>query len=183
MQRTLFLETNTLRPKLAIRWQSIENQKAVFISYLNALSEDALTARATPVDWSLLEVLEHVIIVEEWVSAPFINSEGKRVGMKAYLFTGLGGAITRSGIRIPTLPVAEPSGTASLNDLIERWARARQSLAPKLLQVTASRWYAPIALHPFAGPMNAYQVMGLLDVHLAYHLRHSGVTTSDKGAN
>ena len=166
-------------PKLNILYQRIEKRKAEMLTFLESLSDAARNNAPNPSAWSPLQVMEHVVTVEEWMAGPnmALPPANGKVLLKGHLFILLGGGLTRvaslAGFRIPTLPEAEPQGEHfNFTALKQRWENARKSLAPKLEAVTPKTQHLPIALHPVAGPLNAKQALVLLDVHLAYHWRH-----------
>ena len=167
-------ETLTLLPEYSTLNQSLEKQKDELLTYLEALSEEDRNRNATTAEWSPLQVMEHIVVVEEWMAGPnqALPPANGKVLFKGHLFIILGGGLMRSGLRMPTIPMAEPGQVLDFTAIKLRWHTARTLLASKLEAVTQETQPLPIALHPMAGPLNAKQVLGLLDVHLAYHLRH-----------
>ena len=161
-------------PELNTLYQSIERRKAEMLAHLESLPDKEQGKSPTTAEWSPLQVVDHVVIVEEWMAGPdaAILPSDARVLMKGRLFITLGGGLMRSALRMPTLPVAVPQDDPDLAAIKQRWDMSRTMLCPKLAAVTPETRPLPIALHPVAGPLNAKQVLLLLDVHLAYHWRH-----------
>ena len=164
---------------LNARYLSMEKRRFEMLAYLESLSDAERNKAPAPTDWSPLQIMEHVVTVEEWMAGPnaALPHENGKVLLKGHLFIMLGGGLTRVavglGFRIPTLPQAEPQGAHfDFTAIKRRWENARQSLLPKLEAVMPETRHLSIALHPIAGPLNAGQVVTLLDVHLAYHWRH-----------
>lgn len=168
--------TETLRslPELNHLYKSMEKRKAEFLTYLERLTDAERRRCPTVADWSPLQVMEHVVVVEEWMAAPYeaLSHANSKVLIKGRLFITLGGGLMRSGFRMPTVPQAEPQTDLDFTTIKQRWEIARILLSRKLATVTQETQPVPIALHPIAGPLNAKQVLELLDVHLAYHWRH-----------
>ena len=166
-------ETQYMMPRLNTLFRSIEAQKAEMLRYVETLTDEERNQNLTPAEWSPLQVMEHIVSVEELTTAAGLQSNA-RVLLKGHIFITLGGGLmrlcARSGLRTPTLPVFEPSGEHDFQTIKQRWDEATNALAPKLVSVT--RETQPFVMHPVAGPLSARQFFELLDVHLAYHWRH-----------
>lgn len=158
-----------------IRYDALEAKRQVVFELLYALSADQTTFRSGPGRWSILLVLEHVVIAEEMVLA-----EIRRAGTP-----GSAGTAAKSPeafhmvlkvlekdipVEVP-LPELEPTGGVSLDDLIIRWEAARTGLRQALEQIPPETLTAPIGRHPVAGPMDARETLEFLAVHLDHHLR------------
>ena len=157
-------------PELNTLSQSMETRKTEMLAYIDALPSEKRNAKPRPSEWSPLQVMEHLVLVEEWMAAPC--PPGGKVLTRGKIFVLFGGNMMRSRFRIPTVPMAEPQVVLDDALIRQRWDRARASLSAKLAEVTAENRSSPIALHPLVGPLDALQTLTLLDVHLAYHLRH-----------
>ena len=150
--------------------QNTEQRKTEMLAYLESLTDQERMKQPTPSDWSPLQVMEHIVIVEEWVSGP--TPKNRKVLLKGYLFMALGVSTMRKGTRVPTLPQAVPSGALNYTEIKQRWEDARAFISSKLASVTQETQDEPIALHPVAGPLTAKQILELLDAHLIYHWKH-----------
>ena len=167
----MLLELNRL-------YQSITQRKAELLTSLDSLTDAQRSHAPSPSEWSPLQVLEHLVSVEESLAgptAPALPADAK-VLPKGRMFITFGGGLMRlcaqSGLRIPSLPVFEPQGNGDYPFLKTRWNTTRAALLPTIAAVMEATQAAPIALHPIAGPLNAAPVLILLDAHLAYHWRH-----------
>ena len=161
--------------ELKIRYDALEAKRQVVFELLYSLSADQITFRVGPGRWSILIVLEHVIIAEELVLADI-----RRAGT-----SGTAGTAPKSPetfhmvikvlekdipVEVP-LPELEPTGVVSLDDLIVRWEAARTGLRQALEKIPSETLTAPICRHPVAGPMDARETIEFLAVHLDHHLR------------
>jgi len=160
-------------PQLEEPFKTIECLKSDMLRVLGALTEDELRERPSPSDWSPLGIPEHIVLVEEWTSGPSEEPlpENARVLLKGRVFVAFASRFMRSGVRVPTDPSAEPSGHHDRDSLAQRWDLSRDLLKAKLQDVRKETLNQPIAMHPLAGPVNACQVLALLEVHMIYHLR------------
>jgi hypothetical protein len=158
---------------VASRYQSIEQRKSIMLRYLETLTDEERRKNPTPAEWSPLQILEHLVLLEELSLGADLPANAK-ILPKAYLFVTLGGGLTRvgavSGLRIPTLPAFEPRGEHDFSVIKKRWGKARKTLSGRLASVKQPK--RPFIMHAVAGPMSANQFLELLDVHLAYHWRH-----------
>ena len=161
-------------PELDLLYRSMETRKAEMLTHLATLSHEERNRNPKPSEWSPLQVMDHLVLVEEWMSCPnrAVPPKHGKVLLKGRLFIFFGGGIMRSRFRIPTIPMAVPQTNLDFAEIERRWDDARGGLALKLAAITTETQSLPIALHPIAGPLNGRQVLELLDVHLAYHVRH-----------
>ncbi len=156
--------------------QSLETRKAKMLVCLESLSHEERGSKPAPSDWSPLQVMEHVVIVEEWMAAP--QPVGDNILLKGHLFMIFGVGLMRTGLRVPTLPMATPRGDPDYADVKRRWEDARNALASKRAAVTGKARHLPIALHPAAGPLNAKQALTLLSSH-AKEMRYLSPTCAN----
>jgi uncharacterized damage-inducible protein DinB len=169
--------------ELKTRYDALEAKRQVVFELLYSLNADETTFRAGPGRWSILMVLEHVVIAEEVVLADI-----RRAGT-----AGPAGTAPKSPeafhmvikvlekdipVEVP-LPELEPTGAVSLDDLIVRWEAARTGLRQALEKIPPETLTIPICRHPVAGPMDARETLEFLAVHLDHHrrqIRRSGET-------
>lgn len=160
---------------LKIRYDALEAKRQSIFTLLYALSADQTTFRVGPGRWSILMVLEHVVIAEEMVLADIQRAAA----------AGPAGTAPKSPeafhmvikvlekdipVEVP-LPELEPTGAVALDDLIVRWEAARTGLRQALEQIPPEAVAAPICRHPAAGLMDARETLEFLAVHLDHHLR------------
>ena len=88
-------------------YQSIERRKTEILTRLDALPDADRRKNPAPTEWSPLQVMEHVILVEELVVGPdaLTLPANAQIQLKGRLFVLVGGAMMRSGLRMPTLPI------------------------------------------------------------------------------
>ena len=76
--------------------------------------------------------------------------------------------VTKTGMRVPTVPELEPRGGLALGELERRWTETRAKLIAALPGDPRAAWI----LHPAFGPLSSDQMGRILSAHLAHHLRH-----------
>jgi hypothetical protein len=159
---------------LKIRYDALEAKRQSIFTLLYALSADQTTFRVGPGRWSILMVLEHVVIAEEMVLADIQAGRAGPTGTAPKSPEAFHMVIKVLEKDIPVevpLPELEPTGAVSLDDLIGRWEAARTGLRQALEQIPPEIQTAPICRHPVAGPLDARETIELLAVHLDHHLR------------
>ncbi len=153
--------------------QVLEDTKRYLIRHVDSLSTEERERAPKPGQMSPIQVLAHVVLVEETVTGPFVSdTKNRTVSLKGYLFMLTAVALMRFGCRIPTLPYLSPKGPQDYEATKRRWEEARINLRRKLERVTARSKKIPIAFQPMAGPMTADMVLEFLNVHLRYHWKH-----------
>ena len=160
---------NELNPYIT----NLDTRRAAMLQYMDGLSEGDLKRAPRPKAWSPLEVLEHIIIVEEMTTKANRPKAGEdRVGMKARIFMVVGVGPMRPGFRIPTMPMLLPKRNHDYDALKERWTEARRTLAAQVEAVKTESQHRAMVVHPLAGPMSAAMALDFLDVHLRYHWKN-----------
>jgi uncharacterized damage-inducible protein DinB len=159
---------------LKIRYDALEAKRQSIFTLLYALSADQTTFRVGPGRWSILMVLEHVVIAEEMVLADIQDGRAGPTGTAPKSPEAFHMVIKVLEKDIPVevpLPELEPTGAVSLDDLIIRWEAARTGLRQALGKIPPETLTVPICRHPVAGPMDARETLEFLAVHLDHHRR------------
>ena len=159
---------------LKIRYDALEAKRQGIFTLLYALSADQTTFRVGPGRWSILMVLEHVVIAEEMVLADIQTGRAGPAGPAPKSPEAFHTVIKVLEKDIPVevpLPELEPTGAVSLDDLIIRWEAARAGLRQALGEIPPEAMATPICRHPVAGPMDARETLEFLAVHLDHHRR------------
>ena len=159
---------------LKIRYDALEAKRQSIFTLLYALSADQTTFRVGPGRWSILMVLEHVVIAEEMVLADIQTGRAGLTGTAPKSPEAFHMVIKVLEKDIPVevpLPELEPTGAVSLDDLIIRWEAAHTGLRQSLGKIPPETLTVPICRHPAAGPMDARETLEFLAVHLDHHRR------------
>lgn len=164
----------------------IERQKSEIMAQLAAMSDEQRHAHSSPKHWSVLEIVEHLIIYEEmavgWMKAEDRAKNTDQPGIKGTLFVALMSVMMKLPFRVPTISTMNPSGKATLPELQERWQAVRDSIHTHLKAVMPETLDCALALHPQAGPLDPKQMLRLFEVHLAYHQRQVSALAAAKHA-
>ena len=150
-------------------------KRAAFIQQIQGLSAEQLSFQPAPDNWSIVMVLEHLVMAEQEIleraeqvpeGVPQNRTFRDRI---AFFITIL---VLRCGIPVSVVSdTMAPTGRASLDKLLSHWKENQQ----KLLQMTDTLYrdkYNKYRFrHPFAGPLSHRQVVRLAYEHLLSHLR------------
>lgn len=125
--------------------------------------------RPNPGDFSAIEMLEHMALVE-MLNASFIEPSIKSKAVQKapkpnfiyrFVMKGMG-----KGKRVPTDKKFIPTSDPTLESAMAKWEAARG----KILQHLRASEANPTAIkHQFFGRLSAFQLLDLLDKHCEYH--------------
>ncbi len=139
------------------------------------MSPAELAARPAAGGWTVLDVVQHVIIVEELVlralptrPGPLPLTQRIRSGLR---LTALR-IYLRSGGRVqaPT-PAILPQGSVPLEELRARWDHTRAGYATALASFGPEDLLRPMMKHPIVGKLTPVQTLTFLGTHLTHHGR------------
>lgn len=122
-------------------------------------------------EWSLLQVIEHVVIVERGVLIALMRGGPelpKRTPVNN-LKRRMVWSIMRLAVKVPVpVPEVNPSPEPDREKLLAEWAKIRT----KMSRAIESEGFQPLAHvfnHPVAGPLSAEESLEFLLNHLTYH--------------
>ena len=155
--------------RIQSQFDALERDKAAFMGELEQHSVAQLAFQPAPRGWSMLEVGQHLIIVE---SALVGSSGGVQLGPLTWRLNLILGLITvsfRAGLRVPTLPPAVPKERRPLNDVQADWSDARNTLSALLEPLEATALERTTFVHPVAGSISLGQGLECMRTHIAHH--------------
>ena len=138
------------------------------------LSSEQLTYRPAPDAWSVLDVVEHLVKVEEAIAyhakprSPRTRLETMQTRAKLGLMRLLFAVGYR--IKVPIQGIL-PLGGATLTDLASRWESAQALLAERLEQLGPDDLSRPIMRHPIIGRLTPPETIWFIYWHEGHHGR------------
>ena len=162
-------------PSLGRRLDRLERRREELLGRVAPLGAEQLAYRPGPERWHVLDILEHLIIIEERVlgavgtrpgplpAAERLRGALRLAGLRLYLRSG-------GKIRAPTRAIL-PQGGVGLAELRERWDRARAGYRTALEAFDCTDLLRPMMKHPVIGKLTPTQTLAFLDAHLAHHGR------------
>lgn len=152
---------------------SLEKRRLELIDYMDRLSEQERLRNPSSSELSPLQVLAHVVRVEETVVGPGTTpSQNSKVGVRGRIFMFTMVNLMRPGFRIPTTPILHPENPYGYEELKRAWDVLRTELKSRVERVSLTSRDQPICDHMMAGPLTARMALDFLDVHLRYHWRN-----------
>ena len=163
-----------MRTGLREGFDTIERQRAAIERDATALSDAQREWRPRTGEWSVREIVEHLVLSDEAVGrvrAPEAMDEvpppvrALPSGLRRRMILGA----LRRGVRLP-LPSSDiaPGSGAPLASLLARWAAVREAMRGEL---EASEAGASPYSHPILGALTAEGMLELDEAHLGYHAR------------
>jgi hypothetical protein len=160
--------------QLERRMGRLERQRAAFLAELHGMRPSRLALRPAPEKWSALELVEHLVLVEEAVLRGIPDRPPTRSladsARAAMVLPLLYLTFTRGGrLRAPTRDLL-PVGGSSLPQLEARWTRARANLRAVLQLMGPEDLSRPFFRHPVIGWLTTLEGVAFLERHVAHHL-------------
>jgi len=163
-----------LLAELQSRFDQLEDRRRSLVSMLGSLKNDQITRKLDQDRWSLLQVIQHIILGER--GARLSERELRDNPIRGQLKPGKLIEVVRDildrdvpvGVPDPSL---EPDGNTPFPDLLEQWDKERQLLMDLLDTVTPETRETVMFSHPAAGPMPARELLDLALSHFDYHQR------------
>jgi hypothetical protein len=153
----------------------IERSRARLIARLEALPRSVLETAPPSGGWSVLEIVEHLVLSEEAVLRDMDHPERlrpKRRSLRARLgFAAVIGVLSSPlRVQVPSSSM-RPKGTRSFDELRAAWEESHRALRRHVVAVEEGRISGAVFRHPIAGPLTTRQAMRMLRVHLERHTR------------
>jgi uncharacterized damage-inducible protein DinB len=160
---------------LASRIARMERRRAALLARIAPLGAEQLVTRPSPGRWHVLDILEHVIVIEEMILRGLATRPGplplaarvqgglRLSGLRLYLRAG-------GKIQAPSRAIL-PRGNITLAELRERWDRTRAGYRAALEAFDRADLVHPMMKHPIVGKLTPAQTLTFLDAHLAHHGR------------
>ncbi len=153
--------------------EAVERMRDQMLAELEARSPAVRSARPASGGWSALEVIEHLVLSEESVTAGIDDLAG-RPPKRASLRSRIGYAMVLGVLALPMpvkVPTAdmEPKGTRSLEELRKAWEESHRTLRRHIQAVHEGKVSGPVFSHPVSGALTTEQAIRMLSVHVKRH--------------
>jgi hypothetical protein len=156
-------------------FESLEKIYNELLRHLDSLSDELLAFKAGPDKWSIVEVVEHLVGVEDdFLKQVSSKAESTTLDMKAKSPDKYKTVIKVMERDVPVdVPdeSMEPSGSISLDALLSQWAGVRNKLRAFLGGINSENKDELIYRHPFAGPLDISDTLHFIVVHFDNHMR------------
>jgi uncharacterized damage-inducible protein DinB len=160
--------------ELRSRFDQLEERRRSLVGLLRSLKEDQVVRQPGPDRWSLLQVLQHIVLGEKGMRLS--ECELRDNPIRGLLKPGKLIEVVRDlldrdvPVDVPDARL-EPDGKTSLSELFERWEEERRLMADLLETVSSETRETVMFSHPAAGPMPAEETLDLALSHFDHHQR------------
>ena len=142
---------------------------------LDSLESGVLSFKAGPDKWSIVEVVEHLVIAEDDLIAqlteeghsPVLDIESRSAKKYQTVIKVMERDIE---VDVPHESM-EPRGRVALEDLLHQWHDIRKTLLGLLAGIKKEKIHAMIYRHPYAGPLDISETLHFFEVHYDNHMR------------
>jgi hypothetical protein len=155
--------------------RALDERRRALLDEVEALSAERLTAKPLSGKWSILEIVEHLVLAERDVlqnlpEASQLVERPRR--LQARVSYPLVMFVLKHGIpaKVPS-PRMVPTGSASLAALRRQWDENHQWLRAYVDGLARDDFGKAVFAHPIAGPLTVEQAIRMDLVHLETHTR------------
>lgn len=156
------------------RFVRLEDRRRSLIDLLRSLREDHIIRKPDPDRWSLLQILQHILLGERGMrlSEQALRDNPIRGQLKpGKLIEVVRDILDRDvAVDVPDARL-EPDGKTSLDELFGQWEEERRLMADLLETVSPETCKTVMFSHPAAGPMPAEETLDLALSHFDHHQR------------
>ena len=158
------------------KYESLIKKREDLLQQLDSLPSEVLSFKAGPDKWSIVEVIEHLVIVEEDFSkqlsanVPASTLDPNSRTPDKYQ-TVIKVMMRDIPVDVPDESI-EPHGRLTLDELLNRWEDIRKKLQGLLAEINADNKDDLVYRHPYGGPLDIAETLHFIDVHFDNHMRH-----------
>jgi uncharacterized damage-inducible protein DinB len=153
---------------------ALDGRRAALLAVVRAHSPTQRAFRPAAHAWSMVEVVEHLVLAEEGALLSLVKGPkpGARVTLRNRATVVLVRLYLSAGIRVKVpAPRLIPQGAQSLDELERRWAAVSASIRDQVARFEAADLHAPKFRHPIAGWLPPASGFAFLVTHLTHHRR------------
>jgi len=163
-------------PDIQEQHESFKKKREDLLQQLGSLSSEVLSFKAAPDKWSIVEVVEHLVIAEKDLlkqlstNVPTSTLDPESKTPEKYQ--------TVIKVMVRDIPVdvpdesLQPHGRLPLNELLRLWDAMRKRLAELLAEIKSENIGNPVYRHPYGGPLDISETLQFFEVHFDNHMRH-----------
>ena len=163
-------------PNIQEKYESLIEKREDLLRQLASLSGEVLSFKAGPDKWSIVEVIEHLVMVEkDFLQQLSINFGASTLDPKSRTpekYQTVIKVMTRDiPVDVPDKRM-EPHGRLTLDELLNQWVDIRKKLQGLLSEMKSDNRDDPVYRHPYGGPLDIGESLNFIDVHFDNHMRH-----------
>jgi len=163
-------------PNIQQQHDSLKLKLEALLQRLESLPGESLSFKAGPDKWSVVEIIEHLVIAEksllEQLSAHIPVSRLDPAAKTPEKHQTVIKVMARDiEVDVPHESL-EPHGNIALEDLINQWNNIRAKLPGLLAEIKPEKKDDPVFQHPYGGPLDITDTLQFFEVHFDNHMRH-----------
>jgi hypothetical protein len=163
-------------PNYAREWQLLEKNAHFYQTLLLEVPEPVLRRQPAPEQWSILQVMEHLLAVETATVHYLLRKNytplqprGLPHALRAFLLKlALASPLK---FKAPPLASLQPHNTSRPGEVLEHWHSIRQKLGSYIEALPADKEKSQLFRHPLAGGLNLHQTLQFIAEHMQHHRR------------
>jgi len=163
-------------PNIQKQYDSFNLKLEALLQQLDSLPSEKLTFKAEPKKWSIVEVVEHLVIAEQGllkglltnIPVSTLDPAAKTPEKHQIVIKVMERDIE---VDVPHESL-EPHGRTPLADLLDQWNDIRAKLPGLLAEITPEKIDDPVFQHPYGGPLDIADTLQFFEVHFDNHMRH-----------
>ena len=163
-------------PNIQEKYESLRKKREDLLQQLGSLPSEELSFKAGPDKWSIVEVVEHLVIAEkDFLKQLSTNALASNLDHESRTPEKYQTVIKVMERDIPVdVPdkSAEPHGRLTLEELLTQWDDIRRKLQGLLAEINTENKDNLIYRHPYGGPLDISETLHFTDVHFDNHVRH-----------
>ena len=161
-------------PEIYDLWKKLETRRQDMLTLIDTLTPEQIRVRLEPDRWSILQILQHVVMGEKSVRRT--EAELRNHPLRDVLQPGQMAQVVKDVLNndvpvgVPD-PSMEPDGQTTRSELLTTWGKERRAMGALLEAVTAENRDRVMFSHLAAGPLTAFQMLEIAVAHLDTHRR------------
>jgi DinB superfamily len=161
--------------RLDKRLRAFDEKRRALLDEMGALDPATLVARPLAGKWSMLEIIEHLVLAERAVlqGLPELSRLREQERRLKHRFSyAIVMVVLRCSIpvRVPS-PAMIPQGDRSLGELRRLWDESQEWLRAYIDRLDRRGFRRAVFEHPVAGPLSVKQALHMGQVDLDTHVR------------
>jgi hypothetical protein len=158
------------------QYDSLKLKLEALLQLIDSQTDEVLSFKAGPDKWSIVEVVEHLVIAEEGLLKQLstnipdstLDPEAKTPEKHQTVIKVMERDIE---VDVPHESL-EPHGHIALEDLLIQWNEIREKLPGLLAEIKPEKKDDPVFQHPYGGPLDIADTLQFFEVHFDNHMRH-----------
>ena len=161
--------------ELRDKFEMYDHTRRALLDELALLNDDQIRRKPGPSEWSILQIVQHMVLAEQGVMQYLPEPEeliARKRGLHARIFYVVVLLILRWNIRVP-VPSKRmvPDGNTSLSEVRQQWDENLRWFRGYLDSLRPEDLKRAVFSHPVAGPLTGPQAGKMAQYHFDAHLR------------